>query len=94
MNRRIRDVVNWWEDVGNFSFFDMIDLFKGSDCGPSIVSFCGGEDRGRSVKDGSVCNGIYIGGARGRVVVFAHGYSEEVEVREEKRVLVKVCELG
>ena len=94
MNRGVRDVIDWWEELRNFSFFDMVDFFKGCDSGLSVFSLGGGEDRGRGMKDSGISNGVCIGGVRGRAVVFTHGYSEEVEVREERRVLVKVCEAG
>ena len=78
----------------DFSLLDMVDFFKCSDCGLSVISFCSGENRGRSVEDSGIGNGICIGSARGRVVeVVIHGYDEEVEVREERRVLVKVCKV-
>ena len=93
MNGGIRDVVDWWEELGKFSFFDMVDFFIGCDSGLSIFSLGGGEDRGRGMKDSGISNGIHIGGARGRVVVAViHGYSEEVGVGEDRRVLVKICE--
>ena len=94
MDGRLRDIVDWWEELGNFSFFDMVDLFKCCDGGPSIFGFGGGKDRGRSVKDGGVGNGIFVGGARsGAVVVLVViRHDGEVEVREEGRVLIKVCE--
>ena len=90
----VRDIVGRWEELGNFSFFNMVDFFKHCDGGPSVFSFSSGEDRGRGVEDGGVGNGIFICGARGRavVVLVVIRHDREVEVREEGRVLIKVCE--
>ena len=32
----IGDIVGWWEELGNFSFFDMVDFFESCDSGPGI----------------------------------------------------------
>ena len=46
------------------------------------------------MEDGSVGNGIFVSGARGRAVavLIVVRHDREVEVREEGRVLIKVCE--
>ena len=80
--------------MGNFSFFDMVDLFKCCDGGSIVFGLGRGKDRGRGVEDGGVGNGIFVGGARGGavVVLVVIRHDREVEVREEGRVLIKVCE--
>ena len=90
----VRDIVGWWEELGDFSFFDMVDFFKCCDGGPSVFGFGSGEDRGQGVEDGGVGNGIFICGTRGRVVVVlvVIRHDREVKVGEEGRVLIKVCE--
>ena len=89
-----RDIVGWWEEVGNFSFFDMVDFFESCDSGSSVFSFGSGEDRGRGVEDGGVGNSVFICSTRGRAVVvhIIIRHDREVEVFEEGRVLIKVCE--
>ena len=92
MDRRIRDVVDWWKSLGDFSFFDMIDFFKGSDGGPSVFGFGGGIDGIGGVKDGGIGNSIFVGSARGRMVeAVMYRHDREFEVREEGGGLVKVC---
>ena len=88
------DVVDRREELGYFSFFYMVNFFESSDGGACVFGFCGGIDRVRSVEDGGVGYGIFIGATRsGAVVVFVEGrHGKEVEVREERRVLVEVCE--
>ena len=72
----------------------MIDFFKGSDGGSDVISLCSSKDWGGSVENGSVGNGIGISGMRsGAVKVVIHSNDKEVEVREERRVLVKVCKV-
>ena len=31
MDGRVQNIMNWGKELRNFSFFDMIDFFKGSD---------------------------------------------------------------
>ena len=92
----IRDIVGRWEELGNFSFFNVVDFFEGCNSGAGVFSLGSGEDRGRGVEDGGVGNGIFVGGARGGavVVLVVIRHDREVEVREEGRVLIKVCEAG
>ena len=80
--------------MGNFSFFDMVDLFKCCDGGLSIFGLSRGKDRGRGVEDSGVGNGIFVGGTRGGavIVLVVIRHDSEVKVREEGRVLIKVCE--
>ena len=77
-----------------FSFFYMVDFFEGSDGRACIFGLCGRIDRVRSVEDGGVGNGIFVGTTRsGAVIVLVKGrHSEKTEVGEEGRVLVEVCE--
>ena len=78
----------------DFSFLDMVDFFEGSNGGPGVFGFCSGVDGVWSVKDGGVGDGIFIGASGGRaIIVFVSSrHDREVEVREEGRVLIKVCE--
>ena len=57
--------------VGGFGELLLLlaDFFKGCDSGPSVISLCSGEDRGRSIKDSGISDGICIGGVRGRAIV-------------------------
>ena len=76
----------------DFPCLNVIDFFKCTDGGPSIICFCSVENRGRGVEDSGVGNGICKGCMRGRAVIaVVHGSDKEVKVREERRVLVKVC---
>ena len=58
------------------------------------MSLFSGGDRGQGVEDGGIGNGIVVGGARGGavIVLVVVRHDREVEVREEGRVLIKVCE--
>ena len=93
MDGRIRDVINWWKSLRDFSILNMINFFEGSDGGLSIFGFGGGIDRVRGVEDGGVGDSIFVGGARGRAVeVFVSSrHDMEVEVREKGGVLIEVC---
>ena len=88
------DVVDRREELRYFSFFDMVNLFKGSDGGTHVFGFCGGIDGVRSMENGGMSNGVLIGTTRSRaVIVFLKGrHSEKIEVGEEGRVLIEVCE--
>ena len=46
------------------------------------------------MEDGGVCNGIFVGSARGGavVVLVVVRHDREVEVRENRGVLIEVCE--
>ena len=94
MDRGVWEIVYRREELRDLSFFDMIDFFKGSDGGPGIFCFGGGVNRVWGVEDGGVSEGIFIGSARGRaVIVFVSSrHDREVKVREEGRVLIKMCE--
>ena len=93
MDRGVWEVVYRREELRDLSFFDMIDFFKGSDGGPGIFCFGGGVDRVRVVDDSGVSEGTFVGTARGRaVIVFVSSrHDREVKVREEGRVLIKMC---
>ena len=43
---RVRDIVGWWEESGNFPFFDMVDFFEGCDGGAGVFALGSGKDRG------------------------------------------------
>ena len=95
MDGRVGDVVDWWKGLRDFPFFNMVEFFKGSDSGLSVISFCGSKDWRRGMEDSGVGNGVGIGSTRSGVVkVVVHGYDMEVKVREKRRVLIKVCKAG
>ena len=95
MDRGVRDVVNWGKDLRDFSFLDMIDFFEGSDGRPGVIGFSGSIDGIGGMKDRGIGNGIFVGTTRGRAVVvfIVVRHDGEVEVSEEGRVLIKVCEV-
>ena len=93
MDRGIRDIVDWWKGLRDFSFLNMIDFFEGSDSGLSVIHFCGSEDRVEGMENGSVGNGVFVGSVGGRTVeAVMHRHDRRVKVREERRVLIEICE--
>ena len=94
MDRGVWEVVYRGEELRDLPFFNVVDFFKGSDGGPGIFCFSGGVDRVRGVEDGGVGKGTFVGAARGRVVIVfvSSRHDREVKVREEGRVLIKMCE--
>ena len=96
MDRGVWEVVDRRKELRDFPFFDMIDFFEGSDGGSGIFCFGGGVNRIRGVEDGGVSEGIFVGTASSRAVtIIVKGrHSREVEVREERGVLIKVGEVS